>query len=88
METFLWVLMSTDHKLPCFTAKLSVLLGVIAGSYDEESHIPAFGVPKSSQPQKDGQFKQFSLQNRMKHSLSPLTFMGFSLCHNHYQKSF
>lgn len=48
METFLWVFMSTDHKLPCFTAKLSILLGVIAGSYDEESHIPAFGVPKSS----------------------------------------
>lgn len=61
METFLWVFMCTDHNLSCFTAKLSILLGVIAGSYDEERHIPAFGVPKSSQPQKDSQFKQFSL---------------------------
>lgn len=51
-KTFPLDLMDTDSSFLCVVAELRILIGVITVLYNEDSHVPASGIAKSSQRQK------------------------------------
>lgn len=87
-KTFALDFMYTDQSLLCIAARFRILIVLSLVLYNEDSHVPAFGVGKSSQPQKSQPVQtDFTLKKHETFSLSTQIY-GFLFGTTNYQNSF